>query len=106
LAEIIDEHNQKAIEMFLLTADPAGEHFYWIGLTDLFHEGNFIWASTGEKATYLNWRKGEPNNANNRTEHFVHIGPISFERKWNDILNDCEDMYPFYASFALCQYSL
>ncbi len=90
--------------MFLQTADPTGEHHYWIGLTDLFHEGTFIWASTGEKATYFNWKKGEPNNGQRSTEHFVHIDPISFERKWNDCSNECS--VSFYVSYALCQFLL
>ncbi len=99
MAEIIDEHNQKAIEIFLLAADPTGKHFFWIGLTDLFHEGTFIWSSTGEKATYFNWNKGEPNNRDG-IEHFVHAYFTSFGRKWNDVKNDTEGVY------ALCQFSV
>ena len=38
---------QRAIEMFLRTADPTGLKSFWIGLSDLFHEGHFVWASTG-----------------------------------------------------------
>ncbi len=86
--------------MFLLTADPTGGHYYWIGLTDLFQEGNFIWASTGEKATYTNWWAGQPDNAGNQTEHFAHLYPTGRNRTWNDFYNDKTDI------FALCQYSL
>jgi hypothetical protein len=86
--------------MFLLTADPTGDLNYWIGLTDLFHEGNFIWSSTGEKATYTNWYPGEPNNIHNQTEHFVHLYPSFANRTWNDAVNDKPGV------FALCQFSL
>jgi hypothetical protein len=86
--------------MFLLTADPTGNHYYWIGLTDLFHEGNFIWASSGEKATYTHWYPGEPNNVHNRTEHFVHLFQSTVNRTWNDDENDKHGV------FALCQFSL
>ncbi len=89
LAEIIDEHNQKAIEMFLEAVDPSGEYRYWIGLTDIFHEGTFIWATTGEKATYFNWISGQPDNRNNGTEHFVDIVSTPNGREWNDCSNDC-----------------
>jgi len=87
LAEIIYEHNQKAVEMFLLAADPTGKGSFWIGLTDLFHEGTFIWPSTGEQATYFNWKDGQPDNAGNGIKHFAMIYPASLERKWNDYYN-------------------
>ena len=35
----MDEHEQKAVEMFLNQTDPTGAKAYWIGLTDLSHEG-------------------------------------------------------------------
>ena len=99
MAEVIDEHNQKAIEMFLLAADPTGQNYFWIGLTDVFHEGTFIWPSTGEKATYFNWKEAQPDNAG-KEEHFGHIYPTSLARKWNDYYNDKAGIY------ALCQFSV
>ncbi len=86
--------------MFLLAADPSGNSYFWIGLTDIFYEGTFIWPSTGEQATYFNWFPGQPDNAGNGIEHFAHIYPTSRERKWNDYFNDKTDIY------ALCQFSL
>ncbi|XP_067676044.1 C-type Lectin CRL-like [Haliotis asinina] len=35
----------------------------WIGLSDVREEGNFVWESTRQKATYLPWGKHEPNQA-------------------------------------------
>ena len=96
---IIDEHNQKAIELFLDTADPGGNATFWIGLTDLFEEGNFVW-SNGDKSTYRNWYPGEPNNGYMHNEHFGHIWTkAKHHRQWNDLINDDSMM-------ALCQYDL
>ena len=95
---IIDEHNQKAIELFLDTADPGGNVSFWIGLTDLFEEGNFVW-SNGDKSTYRNWLKGEPTNSGRR-EHFGHIWTKgTHQRTWNDWANEV-------ATMALCQFDL
>ena len=84
--------------MFLDTVDPAGTSNFWIGLTDIFHEGTFIW-TTGDALTYTNWASGEPNNLG-KIEHFVHIWP---KKGWNRKWNDEENIYKF---FALCQFIL
>ena len=89
---------QKAVDMFLLAADRTGENLFWIGLTDLFHEGKFVWSSTIQEATYTNWW-GVPDNMN-KNEHFVHLLDVSKGRKWNDGSEDLEDVY------ALCQFYL
>uniref|UniRef100_A0A182MSL1 C-type lectin domain-containing protein n=1 Tax=Anopheles culicifacies TaxID=139723 RepID=A0A182MSL1_9DIPT len=34
----------------------------WMSANDLGEEGEFHWASTGERMSYLNWRENEPNN--------------------------------------------
>jgi hypothetical protein len=71
---------------------------YWIGLIDLFQEGNFTWISSGETATYTNWYSGQPDNFKT-IEHFVHLFKDS-ERTWNDAENDAPEI------FALCQYAM
>ena len=95
---IIDDHNQKAIELFLDTADPAGTSGFWIGLTDLLVEGNFVWTN-GDKATYRNWLPDQPNN-HQQVEHFAHIWTKATQRRWDDEENE----KPTY--FALCQFML
>ena len=85
--------------MFLRTADPTGANDFWIGLTDLFHEGKFVWSSMGQEAFYTNWVKTEPNNWH-QTEHFVHLTSVYYERKWNDANENHT------GSYALCQFSL
>ena len=83
--------------MFLETVDPTGTGLFWIGLTDMFHEGNFEWI-TREPITYTNWYKGNPDNWE-KIQHFAHIWPASHRRKWDDGSNDSKLM-------ALCQFNL
>ncbi len=33
--------------------------YYWLGITDIYSEGNFTFASTGCRATVFNWRSGQ-----------------------------------------------
>jgi len=72
LAEIKSDHDQMSIELFLKAADPSGKKIFWIGLTDLFQEGTWMWEPSHELATYFNWMKGQPDNQNG-IEHFVHL---------------------------------
>lgn len=56
---------------------------FWIGLSDILVDGEWLWMSTQTIATYTNWVPGEPNNyqsiaedcAAMRTSHRFH---------WND----------------------
>ncbi len=86
MAEIMDEHEQKAVELFLNQTDPTGENVFWIGLSDIAHEGKFVWMTSGKPAEYTNWRSGMPDNYD-KTEHFGQISNLSYQRKWNDCAN-------------------
>jgi hypothetical protein len=90
-------HTTRDREKCFITLTP-GERLFWIGLTDIFQEGTFVW-TTGEKLTYTNWYDKEPNNQF-KAEHFGNIFYKLKERKWNDNFNDNSDIY------ALCQFSL
>ena len=95
----MNEHDQKAIELFLKATDPAGEQLYWIGLTDLFEEGTWVWEPSHEHAKYFNWAENEPTGF---YENFAHLLNASMARKWNDCSNDiCYD-----GVYALCQITL
>jgi hypothetical protein len=83
--------------MFLKKADPTGKKYFWIGLTDLFHEGKFVWSSTGQAASYTNWETDQPDNSQ-RNEHFVHLFSSLQMRKWNDNYENKTGIY------ALCQF--
>jgi hypothetical protein len=96
----MDEHEQKAVELFLSQADPNDENVFWIGLSDIAHEGRWVWMTSGKPAEYTNWRSGEPNNIN-MTEHFGHILNTKDERKWADCTNMCWILF-----CGLCQFVL
>ncbi|XP_055536471.1 perlucin-like [Wyeomyia smithii] len=58
----------------------------WIGGSDLAEEGNFYWHSTGVRVRYTNWKKNQPDNAQNM-EHCLEIRYIpvhGWNWHWND----------------------
>ena len=81
------------MEQFLAVADPQQAKYFWIGLTDVFSEGDFIWLPSGAKPTYFNWHGIDPTGGEN--EDFVMIYQ---ERKWADQINN--GSLPV---FALCE---
>ena len=97
LAVINSEKTQKDIEAYLDKVDPEGDNYFWIGLTDISHEGNFAWI-TDEPVNYTNWLEGEPNNLGNN-EHFAQLWiKVDHQRRWNDEVNNDG------VAFALCQF--
>ena len=102
---MLDEHEQKAIEMFINQTNPSGEKKFWIGLTDLAHEGSWVWLSSGKPAEYTNWLGNNPDNAG-KSEHFAHMVNSTYSRRWNDCANDDGIGFCSLGSFALCQFVL
>ena len=68
---------------------------YWIGLSDLGHEGTFKWASSNiTLAEITDWNYGQPDNWKG-IEHCVVIRK-SYGYKWND--QSCSS-----PTYGLCQ---
>lgn len=67
---------------------------HWLAATDFGHEGDFVWATTGQKVTNTYWKTGNPNNLLN-LEHCVIY---QFEHLWDDfncgvpLLYFCEEI--------------
>lgn len=67
LISLDDQRELNAINSKLNSANA-----YWIDINDLSEEGIFLSLTTGLRAKFLNWRTGEPNNAD-RSEHCVYL---------------------------------
>ncbi|XP_060566253.1 hepatic lectin-like [Ruditapes philippinarum] len=56
---------------------------YWIGLTDVFEEGIWLWISNKNQLSdsgYVNWRHGEPNNERSNE----NCAEMETSGLWND----------------------
>merc|ERR1712066_989595 len=60
LAEITSAGEESLLDTFLMEGTA-----YWIGLTDLAHEGRFRWQENHQVADYTNWCSHCPNNNDN-----------------------------------------
>ncbi|XP_058121968.1 C-type lectin 37Da-like [Anopheles coustani] len=62
----INSHPQYKAVVTILEKDgymkPNGDMNMWTSANDLGQEGQFYWASTGERLTFNRWKANEPNN--------------------------------------------
>jgi len=96
LAEIKSSAEQISVEQILNV-----DLYYWIGLSDLLSEGNFIWETSHTDLDYSNWDEGEPNDEFGDEDCVI----IWLGYKWNDHYcgDDSHNSVPIH---ALCQTDL
>ncbi|KAJ8320427.1 hypothetical protein KUTeg_002014, partial [Tegillarca granosa] len=63
----------------------SGERSYWIGASDLQHEGTFRWEGTGQTVRFTDWSPYQPDNYK-RIEDCAHLWK-NYGYRWND--TDC-----------------
>jgi len=103
LAEIKSKDQEDSLDEFLNDGV-----YYWLGLTDLAHEGTFKWEEGHDEADYTNWWPGQPNNYD-ETEDCVVKSLQSYESAtidaigWDDYPCDEETIHEF-SIYALCMY--
>ena len=103
--------------------------YYWLGLTDLAHEGHnhnsfvmfavnmtylfagiFKWEEGHDQADYTNWWPGEPNNVGEKEDCVLkslqsyESAPIDDRIGWDDFPCDKETIHEF-SIHALCMIS-
>lgn len=83
--------NDREEELWIKSIFGKTEHL-WIGLSDIYEEGNMVWFSE-EPVTYTNWDDGEPNNYCGYSEYcedgvIMNWGSGDGEQAYGDSWND------------------
>uniref|UniRef100_A0A6F8CKJ4 Galactose specific C-type lectin-1 n=1 Tax=Culex pipiens TaxID=7175 RepID=A0A6F8CKJ4_CULPI len=88
LVAIKSAAENNALAEFIRATDKFSEDncSFWIGGSDLAEEGTFIWTGTGERVTYTNWRRDEPNDENGEEDclQLAYIPGWEYFWHWND----------------------
>ena len=70
---------KNAQESEFLDKDVGQAFWFWLGLTDSFHEGNWYW-NNGGSVTWTMWEIGEPDGGNSQNCAAMNRGA----HVWND----------------------
>ena len=64
LVEVDSQEEQTTIleEIYRRGWDYETHFGFWIGLTDIFHDGTWVWDNLGKPLDYSSWAAGEPNS--------------------------------------------
>ena len=86
LVEIDSEEEQNALMNEITARGWDGQtHFgFWIGLTDIFHDGTWVWDNLGRPLDFSYWASGEPNNWNG-IQHCAAINLEWASGHWDDV---------------------
>merc|ERR1719381_244845 len=99
LVGIDSEEEQNALMNEITARGWDGQtHFgFWIGLTDIFHDGTWVWDNLGRPLDFSYWASGEPNNWNG-IQHCAAINLEWASGHWDDV--GCEAVMIEYRSYG------
>merc|ERR1712013_611104 len=74
LAEIQTQEQAELIASIAMVEESlTGVGSWWIGLTDMSHEGRWMWGHSSTDSTYTDWLPGHPNKESHNTDDCVSI---------------------------------
>ena len=84
LVEVDSQEEQDAILREIASRGWDWEtHFgFWIGLTDIFHDGTWVWDNIGKPLNFSYWAPGEPDNLGG-VQHCAAINLWGENGKWD-----------------------
>jgi len=71
-----------------IESEVLGVEYWWLGLSDLGHEGRWVWQNAIEEAEYTNWAEGFPSNGD--VERNCVAMSAENDLKWSDYA--CNDL--------------
>merc|ERR1712126_153109 len=97
LAEIMSRDEEDLLDTFLIEGTS-----YWIGLSDLSHEGVYRWEESHQVAEYTNWAPGEPGS--DTSQNCIWKAYLEGVVGWHDAACSAYDYdHGFGEQHALCQ---
>ncbi|XP_062600361.1 perlucin-like protein [Saccostrea cucullata] len=76
--ETVDENN--FLRSHIVGTNP--QEGYWIGLSDIVFEGEWVWTSTQNTASFKDWSPNQPDNYQSHQDCAMFFTPDNFH--WND----------------------
>nr|XP_058963445.1 uncharacterized protein LOC131790274 isoform X1 [Pocillopora verrucosa] len=84
LIKIDDAPENNFTKVFLqITGLTTTNEYVWIGLSDIHHEGRFVWEVDNSTVNFTNWAKRQPDNWND-SEDCVVVGAEKYFGLWKD----------------------
>ena len=106
LVEIDSLQEQEALigelERQGLLGSDAPVFAFWIGLTDIFHDGTWVWDHQGQPLNFSAWASGEPNNMAG-VQHCVAMNIRRERGMWDDVGCEYEGDGEFDSNGHICE---